>query len=344
MNFPAYPAYKDSGVEWLANVPEQWQPIPFKYVADFVNGMAFKPEQWSETGVPIIRIENLNNGESFNCYEGQVEGRYHVNTGDLLFGWSGNRGTSFGPFLWQGKGLHYLNQHIFRIADFKCDKKWLYWTLRAVTKAIEDQAHGIIGMVHVTKGKLGGVKIPSLPLSEQTQIARFLDHETARIDVLIEEQQRLIELLKEKRQAVISHAVTKGLDPTVAMEDSGLEWLGEVPSHWSVVPFGLAFGYQEGPGIMAVDFRDEGVPLVRISGVQGRWVTLQGCNYLDPAKANGKWSHFRLEHGDLIISGSASMGLVSEVGEEAVGAVAYTGLIRLTPKAGIVAADRKLTQ
>jgi len=72
------------------------------------------------------------------------------------------------------------------------------------------------------------------PLAEQTQIARFLDHETARIDALIEEQQRLIDLLNEKRQAVISHAVTKGLDPTVPMKDSGVEWLGEVPAHWDV--------------------------------------------------------------------------------------------------------------
>src|SRR5690606_8216574 len=71
-------------------------------------------------------------------------------------------------------------------------------------------------------------------LAEQTQIARFLDHETARIDALIAEQQRLIELLKEKRQAVISHAVTKGLDPTVPMKDSGVEWLGEVPAHWEL--------------------------------------------------------------------------------------------------------------
>jgi type I restriction enzyme, S subunit len=233
-NFPKYSAYKDSGVEWLGAVPEGWELIPFKYVAEFVNGMAFNPEQWSEVGIPIIRIENLNNGESFNYFEGTVEERYHVKTGDLLFGWSGNRGTSFGPFLWHGVGLHYLNQHIFRIADFRCDKKWLYWALKAVTKTIEDQAHGIIGMVHVTKGKLGGIKIPLLPHPEQTQIARFLDHETARIDALIEEQQRLIELLKEKRQAVISHAVTKGLDPTVPMKDSGVEWLGEVPAHWDV--------------------------------------------------------------------------------------------------------------
>src|SRR5690606_16586010 len=84
------------------------------------------------------------------------------------------------------------------------------------------------------------------PKKEQTQIARFLDHETARIDALIEEQQRLIELLKEKRQAVISHAVTKGLDPTVPMKDSGVEWLGEVPAHWDVLNFNLLVYIAEG--------------------------------------------------------------------------------------------------
>lgn len=183
------------------------------------------------------------------------------------------------------------------------------------------------------------IDLPLPPVSEQLSIAAFLDHETARIDALIEEQQRLIELLKEKRQAVISHAVTKGLDPTVPMKDSGVEWLGEVPAHWALVPFGLAFEYQEGPGIMAVDFRDEGVPLVRISGVQGRWVTLEGCNYLEPSKVKEKWAHFRLDKGDLIISGSASMGLVSEVGEDAAGAVAYTGLIRLKPRANVSIRD-----
>ncbi|MDZ7852022.1 MAG: hypothetical protein U5L98_05055 [Halomonas sp.] len=76
---------------------------------------------------------------------------------------------------------------------------------------------------------------PVPPWKEQQTIASFLDHETARIDALVEEQQRLIELLKEKRQAVISHAVTKGLDPDVPMKDSGVEWLGEVPAHWDVV-------------------------------------------------------------------------------------------------------------
>jgi type I restriction enzyme, S subunit len=117
-------------------------------------------------------------------------------------------------------------------------------------------------------------------------------------------------------------------------KDSGVEWLGEVPEQWKVVPFSLAIEYQEGPGIMTADFHDEGVPLLRISGVQQRWANLQGCNYLDPAKVKSKWSHFQLEHGDLLISASASMGTICEIGEEAVGAIPYTGLIRLKPRLG----------
>ncbi|AHB04260.1 type I restriction-modification methylase S subunit [Pandoraea pnomenusa 3kgm] len=233
-HYKPYPAYKDSGVEWLEKVPEHWEVTPLKYEAEFVNGAAFKPEQWAETGTPIIRIENLNGSLSFNCFEGEMDFRYHVEKGDLLFGWSGNRGTSFGPFIWPHEGQYYLNQHIFRICNFKFDKRWFYWSLKAVTAHVEDQAHGIIGMVHITKGDLGSIKIATPALAEQQAIAVHLDRETARIDALVEKKTRFIELLREKRQALITHAVTKGLDSNVKMKDSGVEWLGEVPEHWDV--------------------------------------------------------------------------------------------------------------
>ena len=236
-HYKPYPAYKDSGVEWLGRIPEHWEITPLKYEAEFVNGAAFKPEQWSEIGTPIIRIENLNGSLNFNCFAGEMDARYHVEQGNLLFGWSGNRGTSFGPFIWPHAGRHYLNQHIFRICNFKFDKAWFYWSLKAVTAHVEDQAHGIIGMVHITKGDLGRIKIATPALAEQQAISAHLDRETARIDALIEKKTRFIELLREKRQALITHAVTKGLDPSVKMKTSGVEWLGEVPEHWDVLSF-----------------------------------------------------------------------------------------------------------
>lgn len=112
---------------------------------------------------------------------------------------------------------------------------------------------------------------------------------------------------------------------------SGLDWFARVPSHWEVSRFPYAIHFQEGPGIMASDFYDVGVPLIRVSGVQDRWVTLEGCNHLSPEKVAETWDHFRLEEGDLVISASASMGTVSEVGPESVGSIPYTGLIRLWP-------------
>jgi type I restriction enzyme, S subunit len=123
----------------------------------------------------------------------------------------------------------------------------------------------------------------SLPTpSEQTQIARFLDHETARIDALIAEQQRLIELLKEKRQAVISHAVTKGLDPTVPMKDSGVEWLGEVPEHWKKINLKHILESMIDAEHKTAEYSEEGDYLVcRTTNVRDGYLTLVGGKYTD---------------------------------------------------------------
>lgn len=280
MKLPTYPRTKPSGVDWLGDVPEHWEVKPLKHLTDFINGAPFKPEDWSQDGVPIIRIENLNGGDNFNGYEGSVRERYHVSKGDLLFGWSGNRGTSFGPFLWPREGLHYLNQHIFRLAHFSCDRSWFYWALKAVTKTIEDEAHGIIGMVHVTKGKLGAVQIPFLPPAEQRSIAAFLDRETGRVDRLVAKKRELIERLTEKRTALISRTVTRGLPPAAAraaglreitvFKDSGIPWLGKVPKHWSVLPFRrVTTRVDVGIAEAATHaYADEGVPLVRSTNIK----------------------------------------------------------------------------
>lgn len=157
---------KDLGVEWLGEVPEHWGVVPLKHVVSFINGYAFKPAEWELDGTPIIRIENLNGGDRFNSTMRQLSSKYCVVKGDLLFGWSGNRGTSFGPFRWWREGKHYVNQHIFKVVDYSFDKAWLYWTLRAVTSYVERQAHGIIGMVHITRGELGRISVPILPNRE----------------------------------------------------------------------------------------------------------------------------------------------------------------------------------
>ncbi|WP_207291342.1 restriction endonuclease subunit S, partial [Pseudomonas sp. DP16D-T1] len=257
MTFPSYPVYKDSGVEWQGAVPAEWPRSALKFLADYQNGYPFKPEDWGEEGLPIIRISQLTGDTAPNYYSGELDFRVKVGDGDLLFSWS----ATIDSFIWTG-GAAWLNQHIFKVSPtVEADQKFLFYLIKLVAPKLADfDAHGST-MRHIKKESLSErLHVPTLV--EQTQIARFLDHETARIDALIEEQQRLIELLKEKRQAVISHAVTKGLDPTAPMKDSGVEWLGEVPAHWVVRRIKhLTEVISKGttPTTIGEDFQDEGV-------------------------------------------------------------------------------------
>jgi|APLak6261683265_1056151.scaffolds.fasta_scaffold00012_32 type I restriction enzyme S subunit len=143
--------------------------------------------------------------------------------------------------------------------------------LNAALMAMRDHYFALAyGATHLTIyfPDLKGLKIPLPPLADQQKIAKFLDYETAKIDTLIAKQQQLIALLKEKRQAVISHAVTKGLNPNAPMRDSGVEWLGEVPAHWDVVPikYIVSIPVTDGPH-ETPEFIDEGVPFISAEAV-----------------------------------------------------------------------------
>lgn len=176
---------------------------------------------------------------------------------------------------------------------------------------------------------VGHQPLPLPPFETQKRIAAFLDGKTAQIDALIARKQALQNRLAEKRLAIITQAVTKGLDPATPMKDSGIDWFGQIPAHWEIKPLKRAIFYQEGPGIMAADFRDEGVPLLRVASVGERWSTLAGANFLEPEMVAKKWSHFLTKQGDLLISASATSGIISEVGIDTVNCIPYTGIIRL---------------
>ncbi|CAI8844395.1 restriction endonuclease subunit S [Pseudomonas sp. IT-P176] len=332
--YQTYLEYKDSGVEWLGLIPDTWSTTPLKCVTNFINGNAFKPSEWSEDGVPIIRIENLNGSHDFNCFEGRVDDRYRVLEGDLLFGWSGNRGTSFGPFLWWRTGEHYLNQHIFKLDEYSCNKQWLYWTLKAVTYYVEEQAHGVIGMVHVTKGKLGGIRIPCIDRLEQVKIANFLDHETAKIGTLIEKQTQLIQLLKEKRQAAISQAVTKGLNSNAEMRESGVEWLGKVPRHWVVGRYKfcttrIVVGIAEAA---THAYTDSGVPIIRSTNIKEEGLDTTGMLFITEEFSEKNSSKY-LYANDVITVRTGYPGVSAVIPEQLNNSQCFTNLVATPSKA-----------
>jgi type I restriction enzyme S subunit len=176
-------------------------------------------------------------------------------------------------------------------------------------------------------------QMPSIypPLDEQRLIGRFLDWHGGQTAKLIRAKKQIIALLNEQEQAVIHRAVTRGLDPNVTLKPSGIPWLGGVPERWEVIPFKRRIGFQEGPGIMAADFRGEGIPLLRISGLHLDEATLDGCNFLDPEMVDRRWAHFRIKAGDYLLSSSASTGKICLATRVVDGAIPYTGIIRLWP-------------
>ena len=212
-----YPAYKNFEAEWFGRVPKHWEVKRLKYLTRFVNGFAFKPSEWRDEGTPIIRIENLNGSSAFNYTDRtDLPEALRIQTGDIMFAWSGNRGTSFGSFRWDRAFDGYLNQHIFKLTEYALFRGYFFYLLRAVTKNVEDNAHGIIGLVHITKAALGAIAVPVAPREEQDFIATWLDEELARIERAARQAARQIKLLDEYRTRLIADVVTGKLDVRVA--------------------------------------------------------------------------------------------------------------------------------
>lgn len=227
--------------------------IPVKHAAHFINGYTFKPSDWGDVGLPIIRIAQLTGDGFDNYFDGDLDDCYHISDGDLLFSWS----ATLDSFEWN-RGPALLNQHIFRVIPRPgTHQRFLFYSLKhyAPLWAAVD-AHGST-MHHIKKESLGNkVWLPSLAV--QKALVAFLGRETAKIDALIAEKERLLSLLAEKRRALITQAVTRGLNPDVPMRDSGVEWLGGIPRHWGAQR--LAFLFRER------DERDQPeLPLLNVS-------------------------------------------------------------------------------
>jgi len=174
--------YREGGAR-TSNYPT----VPIGKICDLINGRAFKPEDWQRSdsgGVPIVRIQNLNTPDSeFNYYTGELSDRHIINEGELLFSWSGSRGTSFGAHIWSG-GKAVLNQHIFRVGfdESRATKMYLFHALNKAVTEVEENLHGGVGLVHITKGNLEKIEIPLPPLEVQKEIVAEIEGHQKVID------------------------------------------------------------------------------------------------------------------------------------------------------------------
>ncbi|OHX36627.1 hypothetical protein BJL95_02915 [Methylomonas sp. LWB] len=305
MSFPRYESYKDSGVEWLGEVPEHWELRRLKHNLRLLTektdrrenpGALENIESWSGRFIPT---ETTFGGEGV-AFEG----------GDILFGKL--RPYLAKAYLAEGSGEAVGDFHVLRPTTTTQSRFSQYQILNREFIAIVDGSTFGAKMPRVSWDFLGNMVLSAPPVPEQQTIATFLDRETAKIDALIAEQQRLIELLKEKRQAVISHAVTKGLNPDAPMKDSGIAWLGEVPEHWEFGPL-KRFAEVIDCKHHTVEFLDEGLPIVSIREVRDDKIDLTNAKLT----TQSEWDFLREGRtpilGDLIFCRNASVGAVGYV-------------------------------
>jgi type I restriction enzyme S subunit len=243
MSFARYESYKDSGIEWLGEVPEHWEIEPLKYntyAKGRIGWQNLRSDEFIEEGPYLVTGMHFKDGgiDWNSCYHISGE-RYEIapeiqlQRGDVLITKDGTIGKlAFIDYL-PDKAT--LNSHLLVLRPLKnrYSPRFLFHALSSSSFSVYTQLNQSgTTFFGITQESVVNFPLVLPTAKEQQTIATFLDRETAKIDALIAEQQRLIELLKEKRQAVISHAVTKGLNPDTPMKDSGIEWLGEVPEHW----------------------------------------------------------------------------------------------------------------
>lgn len=313
MSFPKYPVYKDSGVEWLGEVPENWDIYRSKNIFAERNIKAMESDEQLTASqkygvIPQKLFSQLEDQKVMQVILGRdILKKAEVNDfvismrsfqGGLEFcEYSGAVSSAYVPLYAKRELDNRFFKHLFKSSQF--------------ISALQNTSNLVRDGQALRYNNFVQLSLPFPSINEQKVIGAFLDYETARIDALIEEQQRLIELLKEKRQAVISHAVTKGLDPSVPMRDSGVEWLGEVPAHWDVVAIKWLSPVLRGASPRPIDdpkyFDEAGeYAWVRIADVSASDGTLKETT--QTLSALGASLSVKMEPGEMFLSIAGTVG------------------------------------
>lgn len=292
---------KDSGIEWIGEIPEGWEVSKLKYLGRYVNGYPFKPDDWGDEGKPIIRIQDLTgSNNSPNYYDGDIDAKYHIKNGDILVSWA----ATLDAFIWnKGDGL--LNQHIFKAIpqEEKITSYFFFWMIKeAMQNMNNDNKHGIF-MQHVTLDVFNNFSVPLPPLSEQKRIATYLFQKISEADIMLDDTLSSITGYKKLKQAVITQAVTKGVRGEREMKDSGVEWIGEIPVEWrktqlrhcATIKSGITLGKSYSKDTVLIER-----PYLRVANVQGGYVDLNDLATIEVTPDEDL--KYRLHSGDVLMT------------------------------------------
>lgn len=321
-----YESYKPSGIQWVERIPSHWGLKKSKFLWREKEDRSLLGDEEllsvSQYSGVVPRAED-SRSESLEDYKRCEPNDLVIN---IMLAWMSGLGVSKYSGIVSPAYCVYsqLENHNPSYFDY------LYRTPQYLAEFARRSKGIVPSRWRMYTEDFGQILSLLPPREEQDRIVAFLDQKTAEIDAAIAKKERLIELLDEQKQGLIDQAVTVGKSLCFSLQKTEIPGLSAISSGWSLRKLKHACQYQEGPGIMASDFKESGVPLIRIAGVKEAQVSLEGCNFLSELKVKRRWDHFRLNRGDLLISGSASSGTVSEVTAVAEGAVAYTGLFRIT--------------
>lgn len=326
--YKAYPEYKNSNLTWMGDIPKDWEQKKFKWIFEEkkkVSNLKLPAGSISFGNVVYKNEENLS-PDTKASYQEVLKGEFLINPLNLNFDLKSLR-TALSEI-----DVVVSTGYIVLKYSGSFNKNYLRWLLYEFDVAhMKKLGSGVRQTINYTD--IGNSLFFHPTIKEQGKIANFLDYETAKIDTLIEKQQHLIELLTEKRQAVISHAVTKGLNPDVPMKDSGIEWLGEVPAHWIVAQLKFnTISMQTGPfgsQLHAEEYVENGIPLINPAHlINGNIVPdLSVTVDLDTQE---RLSRHKLSKGDIVFARRGELGRCAIVKESQEGWLCGTGSLRGT--------------
>ena len=282
-----YPAYKPSGVEWLGKIPVHWEVKRLKYLST-VNDEALPETTDPDMEFTYVDIGNVDSVRGITGTEDLVfedapsRARRVVRQGDVII-------STVRTYLKAIARIEPTDANLIVSTGFavlrprELDSGFAAYALSSPYFVDRVVAHSVgVSYPAINASELACLDIAFPPIPEQQAIAAFLDRETARIDALVSRKERLIELLREKRSALITRAVTRGLDPDAPLKNSGVEWLGKIPAHWEVkrlktiadIRYGLGQPPKESP---------DGLPLIRATNISHGHITDEDMLYVDPA-------------------------------------------------------------
>lgn len=299
-----YDNYKDSGIEWIGEIPEHWEMKKIKHLTKLQGGYAFKSDLFSNEGTPIIRIgdisTNINFDECKKIDDDTIPKEYWLDQYDTLIALSGAT-TGKTCFVNNIPPKAYINQ---RVARIMFSNKLLYYVVNSgfFQEQILLTASGS-AQENISNSQIENLEISiSNTPEEQTAIANYLDRKTAEIDELIADKKRLLELYEEEKTAIINQAVTKGINPNAPMKDSGIEWLGEIPEHWQIANFNHYVFLRHGYQFRNFDFTSDGIKIIKITQLlaSGKFET-EKVSFIDENRLDN-FKDILIKEGDILMA------------------------------------------